>query len=156
MPAPVSLNITVNPRDIARIEKRLAKWQGKPLAERVDKAMRAGLSLMVGPIRTKAPQPGHERGAKDATGRLAAATQVWKLKKRPGEIAAYAVGPRGGRSKSLRVAPHRALVIAGHRMVTHDGRQVGYVTGQPYVDQAVSEMEPSVMRFINEQIGRLA
>src|SRR3990167_2702261 len=124
---PFALQVTVNPRDIARITKRLDKWQGKPLADRMDRAIRAGLSLMVSPIRAAAPQPGRERAPRDATGKLAAAVQVWKLKKRAGEVAAYAVGPRGGRSKTLRVAPHRHLVIRGHRMVTHrpDLSQVG-------------------------------
>lgn len=156
MTLPVAISVTVNPRDIARIEKRLAKWQGKPLADRLDKSIRAGLTLMVRPIRAAAPQPGRERPPKDARGTLAASVQVWKLKKRPGEVAAYAVGPRGGRSKTLRVAPHRSLVISGHRMVTHDGREVGFVTGQPFVDQAAGPMEAPVMAFINEQVRRLA
>lgn len=155
-PAPVSVQITVNPRDIARISKRLSKWQGKPLEQRMDKAIRAGLSLMVRPIRAKAPQPGHERAPRDATGQLAGSVQVWKLRKRVGEVAAYAVGPRGGRSKTLKIAPHRHLVIRGHRMVTHAGAQVGFVQGNPFVDEAVGSMEPSVRAFISEQITRLA
>ena len=153
---PISVQVTVDQRDIDRITRRLDKWQGKPLETRMAKAIQGGLTLLRGPIRAAAIGPGNERAPKDATGKLRAAVQVWALKKRRGEAAAYAVGPRGGRSKRLNVAPHRHLVIRGHRMVTHSGQVVGFVTGQPFVDEAVAPLWGQVRSFIDEQIRKVS
>src|SRR5688500_19352580 len=85
MPPPgVAISVTVNPRDIARISKRLDKWQGKPLEERIAKAIQGGLGLYVGPLKARAAI--HNR-----TGATMGSIKVRKLKKRTGEIAAYKV-----------------------------------------------------------------
>ena len=137
---PVSLSVTVNQRDIDRITKRLSKWQGRPLEFRMSKALQAGVQLLVAPIRAITPV--------GKTGNLLRSVGTRKLKKRSGEIpsGAYAVGPvpaRGGR--------HRHLVIRGHRTAS------GSMTkANPFVDRAVRPLEPMVLRFIDEQIRRLA
>ena len=151
------LNISVNGQDIAAINRKLGQIQGTPLVLKLGAAIKEALAGLVDPIRSKAPQPGHEKPPRDARGTLVASVQVWALTKRPGEVAAYAVGPRGGRSKTLSVAPHRHLVIQGHRMVTHrpDLSQVGFVEGNPFVDRAVAPLEGMVDNYVAERVTRL-
>lgn len=128
---PVSISVTVNPRDIARIEKRLAKWQGKPLATRMDKAIQAGMKLYLPALRLRAAR--HNR-----TGKTAAGYNVRKLSRRPIEVAAYKVS-------SNTWYKHFAIV----------GTSRG-VPADPYVDQVRETLEPTVTAFIDEQVRRLA
>lgn len=127
----VDVNVTVNPKDIARITKRLQKWQGKPLAQRMDKAIQAGLKLYVAPLRVRAAK--HHR-----TGKTQAGYNVRKLRKRPQEVAAYKVS-------SNTWYKHFAIV----------GTSRG-VNADPYVTQVRDSLEPAVTAFINEQVTRLA
>lgn len=132
MPAPpVSINVTVNPRDIARIEKRLDKWQGKPLAMRMEKAEQGGMGLYVAPLRARA-------GAHNLTGRTQRSIRVSKLRKKAGEVAAFKVGP---------TTRWRHFAIAGTRRG---------VEADPYVDAVHRQLEPRVTAFIDEQVRRLA
>lgn len=144
----VAISVTVNPKDIARISKRLSKWQGKPLAERMDKAILNGLKLYINPLRAASPGPGKEFAPKDATGNLRASIGVRRLKKRAGEAAAYAVGPRQNKPYK---GHHRHLVIRGH--LTASGTMT---RAQPFVDEVQQALEGQVSTFISEQITRLA
>lgn len=131
MPQPVAISVTVNPKDIARITKRLSKWQGKPLAQRMDKAVQGGLGLYVTPLRIRAARH-------NTTGKTVASIKVRKLRKRPGEVAAYKVGPNTWYSHFPIVGTSRG------------------VRADPYVDQVRQQLEPSVTSFIDEQVRRLA
>lgn len=132
MPGPsVAINLAVNPRDIARITKRLDKWQGKPLATRMAKAIQSGLTLYVGPLRARA-------AAHVLTGGTVRSIRVKALRKRPGEVAAYKVGP---------------TTWYGHFAIVGTSRGV---SPDPYVDQVREQFERPVTAFIDEQIRRLA
>lgn len=128
---PVSVSVQVNPRDIARVTKRLDKWQGRPLEERMAKAQQAALSLFVGPLRARA-------AAHNLTGATTRSIKVTKLRKRPGEAAAYKVGP---------TSRHRPFAIVG----TSRG-----VKPDLYVDQVREALEPAVLGFMDAQVRRLA
>lgn len=129
--APVAISVTVNQRDVDRITKRLEKWQGRPLAMRMEKAIQGGLRLYVGPLKARA-------GAHNATGKTQRGYNVRKLRNKPGEVAAYKVSSNTW---------YKHFAIAG----TSRG-----VRADPYVDQIRSGLEPSVTTFIDEQIRRLA
>lgn len=128
---PFAVQVTVNQKDINRITKRLDKWQGRELADRMAKAEQAGLGLYVGPLRARA-------SAHNLTGATRSSIKVRKLRKRPGEVAAYKVGPGTW---------YRHFAIVG----TSKG-----VRADPYVDQVREALEPQVTAFIDEQIRRLA
>lgn len=128
--SPVAISVTVNPRDIARIEKRLDKWQGKPLETRIEKAVQGGLKLLIAPIRLRAAR--HHR-----TGATERGVAVKKLRKRPGEAVAYKVGvstPRYARA-----------VIGGPYSAAAD----------PYVTDVYRALEGQVDSFIDQQVRRL-
>jgi hypothetical protein len=129
-PGSVSVAVTVNPKDIARVTKRLDKWQGAQLAKRVEKAIQGGLSLFVPRIRAGAR--GHH-----VTGKTERSVRVNKLRKRTGEIVAYKVGPNEWYSHFPISGPYSA-------------------PGDPYVEQAEQELGGEVMSFIDDQITRLA
>lgn len=132
--------ITLNPRDVDRILKRLAKYQGRPLQERMQKALYAGASLMIRPMRAQAAR--HTGGS----GATAASVKVKKLKLRSGETAAYSTRP---------TTPQAHLVIRGHRIVpqgTNTGRRT---RADPYVGRAIAALEPQIRTFVDEQIASL-
>lgn len=129
----VQINVTVNPRDIARLEKRLSKWQGKDLATRMDKALQAGLKLFVPALKARAAR--HNR-----TGKTMATYGVRKLRKQPfnKEVAAYKVGASTW---------YRHFAIVG----TSRG-----VEPDPYVASVEEALSGTVTDFVGEQITRLA
>jgi hypothetical protein len=130
-PPAVSISVAVNPKDVARLTKRLDKWQGKPLADRMAKAEQAGLGLYVGALRMRAARH-------NLTGETMRSIKVTKLRTRSGEVAAYKVGP---------TSRHRPFAIVG----TSRG-----VEADPYVDEVYQSLEPTVTAFIDEQVRRLA
>jgi hypothetical protein len=157
MPDILTLDATIDQASLDRVAKRLDKWKGAPLAIRTQKAEQAALKLLVNPLRSASPHPGHEIPPEDSIGTLMASITVWKLRQKNfTELGAYAVGPRGGRSTKLKVAPHRNVVIRGHKMKTHSGRTVGFVQGNPFVGRVGDPMTPRLIGFIHEQITRLA
>ena len=156
MPEPL-VSITVDPRDIARVKKRLDKWQGAPLAARLTRAIQGGLALLVRPLRAAAPRK---------TGLLQRKIRTSSLRKRFGEVAAYKVGS---------TAPHAHLVIQGTREHSLAGRagkgpysvfpdnevrRNAYLIhpgarANPFVDEVRAAHEAQVFAFINEQVRRL-
>lgn len=135
---PVGMAVTINPKDIARVQKRLEKWQGAPLEKRMDKAVRAGLSLLIKPIRAGALR--HK-----STGNTARSVGVKKLRKKPGEMnASYKVGIKA-------VRPRQAWY--GHFPITGTSRGV---MADPYVEAAWDDHREQVSAFIDEQVRKLA
>lgn len=62
-------------------------------------------------------------------------------------------------SQAVRVysyAPHAHLIEDGHRMVTHDGREVGFVKGHHVFEVAAKDFEPvfytDLDDFITEEV----
>lgn len=117
-------------RDLDRALKRLDKWHGSPLKKRMDKALQAGLTLLVNPIRATAAR--HTR-----TGATVRSVKVKSLRKRWNEVAAYSVGPRTW---------YKHFVIAGTRRG---------VTADPYVSRAVDPLEGRVRDFVSQQVRDL-
>jgi hypothetical protein len=128
----LTMSVTVNQKDLDRIEKRLDKWQGKPLAMRMDKAERAGMNLYVAPLKAAA-------AAHNLTGATQRGMKVRALRKRrqQQEVAAYKAG------SSTR---HRHFAVVG----TSRG-----VEADPYVDRIQTALEPRVVAFIEQQVMRL-
>ena len=57
--------------------------------------------------------------------------------------------------KAVRVysyAPHAHLIAEGHRMVTHDGREVGFVRGRHVFEVAAKEFEPEFYTDLDEML----
>lgn len=56
-------------------------------------------------------------------------------------------------------APHAHLIEEGHRMVTRDGREVGFVRGHHVFETAGKEFEPQYLMdiddFLDEEVERL-
>lgn len=124
-----ALSVEVNQKDIDRVLKRLDKWQGAPLAKRMEKAVAGGLALLVSPIRFGAQR--HR-----VTGATSASVKVKKLRKKPGEVFAYKVGVN---------------TWYGHFPI--GGTSQG-VEADPYVDAAFDSGRDRVQSFIDEQIVR--
>ena len=49
-------------------------------------------------------------------------------------------------------APHAHLIEEGHRMVTHDGREVGFVRGRHVFEVAAKEFEPEFYTDLDEML----
>lgn len=120
----------IDPQDIARITKKLNKWQGEPLLKRTDKAVRAGWQLLIKPISAGASR--HR-----VTGLTERTVKVLKLRKRPGEMFAYKVG---------------VTTWYGHFPITG----VYGNPGDPYVDAAYQSLNGQVRSFVDNEITRLA
>ena len=57
--------------------------------------------------------------------------------------------------KAIRVysyAPHAHLIENGHRMVTHDGREVGFVKGHHVFELAAEDFEPEYYTDLDEML----
>ncbi len=56
-------------------------------------------------------------------------------------------------SQAIRVysyAPHAHLIEEGHRMVTHDGREVGFVQGHHVFEVAARDFEPQFLMDLDD------
>lgn len=59
-------------------------------------------------------------------------------------------------SQAVRVysyAPHAHLIEDGHRMVTHDGREVGFVKGYHVFDVTAEDFEPVFYMDLDDFLG---
>ncbi len=129
---PFSLDVTINPQDMARAQKRLDKWKGAPLAIRTQRAAQAGMKLFIAPLRARAERH-------NLTGRTQRGYAVRKLRKRNyTEIAQY-------KASSNTWYKHFAIV----------GTSQG-VPPDPYVSQVKAEYQARVVSFIESEIVRLA
>ena len=57
------------------------------------------------------------------------------------------------RSNAIRVysyAPHAHLIEEGHRMVTHDGQEVGFVQGHHVFETAARDFEPQFQSDLDD------
>lgn len=51
-------------------------------------------------------------------------------------------------------APHAHMIEKGHRMVTHDGHEVGYVTGYFIFQAAAKEFTPELVEDLNQWLDQ--
>lgn len=74
-------------------------------------------------------------------------TRSYRKSIKRGKVYAY----RG--AQAIRVyssAPHAHLIENGHRMVTHDGREVGFVPGKHVFEKAGKAFEPVFVKDIDQ------
>ena len=136
------LAFEIDKRSVERAKKILAKYQGRPLAEKLERGTLQAARMLVNPIRAVTPvgPTGDLRKSiraaspKNKTVGFAGAFQPLAVLMGANNIgggifrSAY-VGP------SSRVAPHRHLIARGHRIVTPGGRDTGRRTAPfPFVD----------------------
>lgn len=129
----IKVYLELDQKALGRALTRLQRYEGRAFGTRVSRAYLEGAKLLVAPIRAKAP--------KGPTGNLrkSISARDWK-RLRGHEVAVVSVGPR---------APHRHLVIRGHRIVTPGGRDTGRTSrANPFVDEAVRPLLGQVQAFI--------
>ena len=134
----VELGVKIDPRSLARVTRTLDRYQGKPLAERMDRAVRGGASLLAGPIRAQAP--------KGRTGGLKASVKVQRRGKSYNRVG-YAVGP----TKRVPDRQKSALLTA---ILVYGSKKRG-IERNPFVDRAAAPLLDRVVKFVDEQITRL-
>lgn len=132
------IDVTVNRRDLDRLDKQLSKWQGQPLAKRLDKALAAGARIFQAAIKRTAPR---------LTGGLQRSTKVRRIRARTDQVAAYQVMPDKRVPDKGSSALLTALLVYG----TKRG-----VEATPFVDTAVDATKATVSNFIEYQVKRLS
>lgn len=163
------IQVVIDQRAIARADARLAKYEGRALMVRAQRAYLEGARLMVTPLRQAAP-----RGV---TGKLRSSITARSNRVRMGEVAAATVGVR------RRVAPHGHLVTGGTkphslaaqrpgkhkvsyipignavatgprmgRFVTNTNLRSPGSKAQPFVSGVTDRMASSVQSFIAQRV----
>ena len=128
--------IVVDQKAMARADKRLAGYMGRPLERRAQQAYIEGARLMVKPARQQAPV--------GKTGNLRRSIAASRVRLRPGEMAGASVAARPSKRGG-----HRHLVIRGHRIVTHLGRDTGLRSRpNPFIDRAYAAVGEQVRDYI--------
>ena len=141
MPAPGPISIELDVKALARFRKRVERYQGMPLTQRMQKGTLEAARLLVPSVRSAAP--------KGPTG---------NLKRRVSARQSRAQTFGGGQTRTLSAvvgstAPHRHLVIRPHRIVTPGGRDTGRrTTGNPFVDSAAQPRAAEAMRVVSRAI----
>ena len=121
------VSVQFDQKSLDRAKKTLAKYQGKPLADRLRRGATQAARLLVNPIRAASPRK---------TGKLAGSVKAYSARVGIGAT----VGPK---------APHRHLVIQGHRIVTPGGRDTGRRTrANPFVDSVAASHGDAAVREI--------
>jgi hypothetical protein len=133
---PGRVSFEVSEADIKRVRTKLQKASGKPLYQVMQRATLAAGDLMVPRIKAAGPpnKTGYlRRSVRSRLGRKAGGpTNLTVL-----------VGP---------TAPHRHLVIRGHRIVTPGGRYVGRMSKKnPYVDRASAGFEAKAAELVRKE-----
>lgn len=114
---------------VEREQKRMLKFQGQSLTDRLNKGTLSALRMLVPSVRSEAP-----RGP---TGNLAKRVSARKARSGVGALLGS-------------TAPHRHLVVREHRIVTPGGRDTGLRTqpndfveraAAPRLDKAIEEVQ---------------
>ena len=140
MPTP-PITVELDVRAIRRFQKRVERYQGLPLAQRMQKGTLEAARLLVPAVRSAAP--------KGPTG---------NLKRRVTAKQHAFRGTFTGRTKTMdavvtSTAPHRHLVIQGHRVVTPGGRDTGKRSiPNPFIDRAATPRAAEAMRVVSRAI----
>lgn len=152
------ISVKLDTRALNAFKKRVDRYQGKSLRYRMDRGVYEGGKILVPSVRKAAP--------KGPTGNLKKSVGAFRVKGGPsvkrlasgrassavfastqGQLTQVYVGP------GARTAPHRHLVIRGHRIVTPGGRDTGRsTTGNPFVDEAVKPRQAEALRVVSRAI----
>lgn len=162
-----ALTATVDGRDLARYEATLAKLEGKPLYERVDKALlTAGQKIVVPAAKREAPKEqratyqrtGHKVGA------LRASIRARKIKRRFGELAAAIVYPaspvahlviQGTHAHSLETRKSGKSLFAAFgidEVRATSGLQHPGSSPNPFMDRAMEKTDDAVAELIARDV----
>lgn len=139
---PKSVEWEMSPKQLAAFTKRVERYQGKPLVTRYQKGSLAAAQYLARPIRAGAPR---------RSGRLQKSVKARQLRIRTGWNTRYgAITALAGPT-----APHRHLVIRGHRIVGPKPNKVD--TGRrshpnPFVDEAVKAHTAEAMRIVSRAL----
>ena len=143
------ITVKLDTRALKAFRKRVERYQGQPLERRLSLGVLEAARLLVPPVRANAP--------KGPTGNLRKSIRAGASSRRGGDdlvtraskgalVTAY-VGP------SSRKAPHRHLVIRGHRIVTTTGRDTGRRSvANPFVDEAVRSRQGEALRVVSRAL----
>lgn len=133
-----AIQIQINPRDIARVKKRFDQNRGAPLFRRMQIASLKAADLLKPAIANSAPR---KTGYLRRSVRARPATQRLGGQRYP--TTGALVGP---------TAPHRFLVIHGHRVVTPGGRYLGRSTRpNPFVKRAGDPLKAQALAIIKRE-----
>lgn len=124
----------IDDRDVARVRKKFERASGRSLYVRLQRA-----TLTVGDLIKRRVQSISPR----QTGYLRRSVKVRPIRRGGRSTTGVLVGP---------VAPHRHLIIRGHRIVTPGGRFTGRRTQpNPYVDRAASGFERKAAELVRRE-----
>jgi len=152
------VSVQLDTRALKAFQKRVGRYEGKPLRYRMDRGLYEAGKQLVPSIRKEAP--------KGPTGNLKRSIGVFRGKGGPSvkrlsagrASGALFAASQGGLSEmyvgpGARVAPHRHLVIRGHRIVTPGGRDTGRrSTANPFIDRAAEPRKDEAMRIVSRAI----
>ena len=148
--------IKLDTRALNAFRKRVERYQGKPLRYRMDRGVLEAAKLLAPSVRAAAP--------KGPTGNLKRRVRAARISNGGPSLKKLAAGrgggaffgaTEGGLSGAVvgSTAPHRHLVIRGHRIVTPGGRDTGRMsTANPFVDSAVKPRAAEAMRVVSRAI----
>lgn len=162
--APVALSFQLDVRQMNQLKKVAEQYRGAPLAARMERGALEAARLLVRPVRAETPV-GPTGNLRRSIAARSVRSQQNGLSTRmltgsgvravmagmgsslsaagSGGIASAFVGP------SSRIAPHRHLVIRGHRIVTPGGRDLGRrTTANPFVDHAAQPRQAEAVRVV--------
>ncbi|HET7128929.1 MAG TPA: hypothetical protein VFJ93_07635 [Gaiellaceae bacterium] len=126
------VDVQFDQKSLDRMNKTLAKFEGKPLLDRLNKGTLAALKLLVPAVQAAAPI--------GPTGNLR--RKVKAAKSRTGQ---------GAYLNSA--APEAHLVIRPHRIVTPGGRFTGRMTkGNPFIDNAAEPRMDQAMAEVQKAL----
>jgi hypothetical protein len=154
------MRLELDQRSLQRGHALLDRYRDAPLQKRMSKAVLAAATVLEGPVRDASPVSRD----KDPGGlKRSVRARPWRSRK-------TFVEGKGWRTQSSTeanvgpLAPHRRLVIRGHRIVTSTGRDTGRRTrANPYVDavaarhyrRAIAEMRAAIFdRGMQEDLAR--
>jgi len=154
------VSVELDTRALRAFQKRLERYQGLPLQQRMERGALDAARLLVPHVRRATP--------KGPTGNLRKSIRAGASRSMRNGLLSRAMGGSGVRmilsasqggmasayvGPSSRVAPHRHLVIRGHRIVTPGGRDTGRsTTGNPFVDNAVQPRQAEALRVVRAAI----
>jgi len=144
------ISIQLDTRALNAFRKRVERYQGIPLTQRMQKGTLEAARLLVPSVRAAAP--------KGPTGNLKRRVSARQMRSLGAKVSGFDVFAFGQKGKTLSAvvgstAPHRHLVIRGHRIVTPGKRDTGRrTTGNPFVDSAAQPRAAEAIRVVSRAI----
>lgn len=138
---------------VTRVGRMLGSYEGVQLTKTLNAAFGKELKALVGPMRSEMDSMGihtgvalkvTSHGKSHTVQTLKASIGVRKERLRPGESAAFAVGPR---------SHLRHLIIRGHRMVTRYGVDTGHTAKAfPFVDPVIERYAGAIVERVSSEL----